>query len=169
MIKKVITKIKHFFRPSHQWVDSVFTEEELQSLDSILTEEDLQIVESVFTPLAPQPIGPYSQAAGSSYSDFLFVSGQIPLDAKTQEVVSEDITVQTEQVFKNIQAILQADGLSFTDVAKTTVFLQDMDDFEKMNKVYNSYFKAPFPARSCVAVKTLPKNAKVEIEVIAIR
>ena len=99
-------------------------------------------------------------------SDLIFISGQIPIDLKTQELVSEDITIQTEQVFKNIQAVLQVTGRDFSRVVKTTVFLQDMQDFESVNKVYSSYFKKPFPARSCVAVKTLPKNAKVEIEVI---
>lgn len=139
MIKKVIRKVLSFVNP----VRERFTEE------------------------APKPIGPYSQATTTLTFDYLFVSGQIPIDVKTQELVSEDITVQTEQVLKNIQAILQADGLSFNRVVKTTVFLQDMQDFESMNKVYSSYFEKPFPARSCIAVKALPKNAKVEIEVIA--
>ncbi len=123
-------------------------------------------VKEIFTELAPKPIGPYSQAISVGGSDLIFISGQIPIDLKTQELVSEDITIQTEQVFKNIQAVLQATGRDFSRVVKTTVFLQDMQDFESVNKVYSSYFKKPFPARSCVAVKTLPKNAKVEIEVI---
>ena len=125
-------------------------------------------IREIFTKRAPQPIGPYSQAI-SLGNKLLFISGQIPIDLKTQELVSEDITAQTEQVFKNIQAVLKAFSIDFNRVIKTTVFLQDMQDFASMNKVYSSYFKKPFPARSCVAVKTLPKNAKVEIELIASR
>ena len=128
----------------------------------------LSPIRAVFTELAPKPIGPYSQAI-SVGNELLFISGQIPIDLKTQELVSEDITIQTKQVFKNIQGILEAFSIDFNRVIKTTVFLQDMQDFEIMNKVYSSYFKKPFPSRSCVAVKTLPKNAKVEIELIASR
>ena len=129
----------------------------------------LSPIKEIFTELAPKPIGPYSQAMSVAENGLIFISGQIPIDLSTQELVSEDITIQTEQVFKNIQAILQATGKDFSRVVKTTVFLQDMQDFQSMNKVYSSYFKKPFPARSCIAVKTLPKNAKVEIELIVAR
>ena len=129
----------------------------------------LSPIKEIFTELAPKPIGPYSQAISVDENGLIFISGQIPIDLSTQELVSEDITIQTEQVFKNIQAVLQAAGKDFSRVVKTTVFLQDMQDFQSMNKVYSSYFKKPFPARSCIAVKTLPKNAKVEIELIVAR
>ena len=122
--------------------------------------------EAVATELAPKAIGPYSQAirAGS----LLFCSGQIPLDPKTGALVEGDIATQTRQVFANIGAILQAAGASFDRVVKTTVFLADMNDFAAMNEVYATYFASPAPARSTVAAAGLPKNARIEIEIIAL-
>jgi len=113
---------------------------------------------------APAAIGPYSQAV--SYGDILFTSGQIPLDAVSGEIAGEDITAQAEVVMKNIEAILSAAGTGFEKVIKTTCFLADMADFAAFNQVYANYFTGK-PARSCVAVKTLPRNVLCEVEVIA--
>lgn len=120
----------------------------------------------IATEKAPGAIGPYSQAidAGS----LVFISGQIPVNPATGEI-PEGITAQTKQSLANVCAILAEAGLSVDNVVKTTVFLSDMADFVPMNEVYASVFTAPFPARSAVAVKTLPKNVLVEIEVIATR
>ena len=116
------------------------------------------------TPKAPKAIGPYSQAilAGNG---MLFISGQIPVNPETGKV-PETITEQTEQVFKNIEAILTEAGYSFKDVVKTTCLLNSMDDFAAMNEVYARQFEGSFPSRSAVAVKTLPKNVLVEIETV---
>ncbi len=113
---------------------------------------------------APAAIGPYSQAV--SMGDMVFTSGQIPLDPQTMTVVGDEIKAQAEQVMKNIGAILEASGTSFDKVIKTTCFLDNMDDFAAFNEVYGKYFVSK-PARSCVAVKTLPKNVHCEYEVIA--
>ncbi len=119
----------------------------------------------VNTKMAPSAIGPYSQ--GVNIGDFIFFSGQIPLNPKTGEMVEHDIKVQTKQSLENVKSLLQDQGLDFSNVVKTTVFLDNMDDFVAMNEVYAEYFTAPFPARSAVAVDKLPKGALVEIEVIA--
>ena len=116
------------------------------------------------TEKAPAAIGPYSQAV--TVGDLVFTSGQIPLDPETMIVIGEDITTQTTQVMKNIEAILEASGTSFDKVLKTTCFLANMEDFAAFNSVYAEYFISK-PARSCVAVKTLPKNVLCEVEVIA--
>ncbi|CQR72573.1 Enamine/imine deaminase [Sporomusa ovata DSM 2662] len=115
---------------------------------------------------APQAIGPYSQAIKAN--GFLFVSGQIPMDPITGQIVSGGVEVQTCQVLTNLQAILEKEGLSFTNVVKTTVFLKDMDDFTVMNKIYSQYFTDEPPARACVQVAKLPRDVSVEIEVIAV-
>ena len=114
---------------------------------------------------APAAIGPYSQAvrAGS----FIFCAGQVPLDPRTGQILSEDIQEQTRRVLDSVTAILKAEGLTMANVVKTTVFLADFGDFQKMNEVYATYFSSNPPARSTVGVSTLPKNAKVEIEAIA--
>jgi len=114
---------------------------------------------------APAAIGPYSQAvrAGS----MIFCAGQVPLDPKTGQIVSEDISEQTRRVLDNLTAVLKAEGLSMSNIVKTTVFLADFGDFPKMNEVYATYFTDQPPARSTVGVSTLPKNARVEIEAIA--
>lgn len=116
---------------------------------------------------APAAIGPYSQAIESN--GLLFVSGQLPVDPKTGEFVEGGIKEQTLQVFKNIKAILKEANLTIDNVVKTTVLLADMDSFAAMNEVYAAQFSGIFPARSAFAVKTLPKNADIEIEVIAVR
>lgn len=116
------------------------------------------------TPKAQAAIGPYSQAI--VLNNILFSSGQIPADPETGAIVGSDITGQAEQVMKNVKAILDEAGTDFEHVVKTTCFLSDMADFAEFNKVYEKYFVSK-PARSCVAVKTLPKNALCEVEVLA--
>lgn len=120
----------------------------------------------ISTTEAPAAIGPYSQAvrAGS----MIFCAGQVPLDPQTGEIVSQDIAEQTRRVLENIAAILRSEHLTLNNVIKTTVFLADFGDFQKMNEVYATYFTGQPPARSTVGVSTLPKNARVEIEAIAI-
>ena len=120
----------------------------------------------ISTTAAPGAIGPYSQAIDAG--NMVFASGQIPIDPATVNI-PEGITAQTQQSLANVTAILEAAGLTLDNVVKTTVFLADMGDFAAMNEVYAAAFSAPYPARSAVAVKTLPKNVLVEIEVIAIR
>lgn len=118
---------------------------------------------------APAAIGPYSQAVETSAGgSMVFISGQIPVNPATGEI-PEGITAQTRQSLENVKAILAEAGLSVDNVVKTTVFMADMADFVAMNEVYASVFTQPFPARSAVAVKALPKNVLVEIEVIAQR
>ena len=114
---------------------------------------------------APAAIGPYSQAIRKS--DFLFASGQLGIDPVTNHIVAGGVREQTVQVFKNIRAILTEAGYSMADIVKTTVFLADMADFAAMNEIYATQFEGDYPARSTVAVKTLPKNGLVEIEVTA--
>lgn len=120
----------------------------------------------ITTNQAPAAIGPYSQAILSG--DMLFASGQLGIDPATGEF-PEGVTAQTEQVFRNIKAILSEAGFTIDQVVKTTCFLADMGDFAAMNAVYEQQFTGAFPARSAFAVKTLPKNGLVEIEVIAVR
>ncbi len=123
------------------------------------------MLERILTHGAPAPIGPYNQAIRTG--DFLFCSGQIPLDPATGELVPGDISAQTRQVMKNIEAVLDAAGATFENVVKTTIFLTDMNDFSAVNGVYGESFTAIAPARSTVAVAGLPKAARVEIEVVA--
>ncbi len=118
----------------------------------------------IATEKAPQAIGPYSQAIACN--GLLITSGQLGLDPATGDFVPGGVKEQTEQVFKNIKAILDEAGYSMDNIIKTTCFLADMNDFAAMNEVYAKHFSGAFPARSAVAVKTLPKNGLVEIEVI---
>lgn len=120
----------------------------------------------IATIAAPGAIGPYSQAIDTG--TFVFASGQLPVDPSTGTMPA-DITAQTEMSLRNVAAVLAGAGLTLANVVKTTVFLADMGDFAAMNEVYARHFPAPFPARSAVAVRTLPKNALVEIEVVAVR
>ena len=115
---------------------------------------------------APGAIGPYSQAVRSG--NLVFCSGQIPLDPKSGQIVPGDIATQTRRVLDNIAAVLRAEGLTFDNVVKTTIFLTDLGDFQAMNEVYGSYFKQAPPARSTVQVSGLPKGVKIEIEAIAV-
>lgn len=119
----------------------------------------------VLTSRGPKPIGPYSQAI--KCNGFLFVSGQVALDPKSGEFVGTEVRQQTERVMENLKAILEAAGVSLNHVVKTTVFLKDMNDFPAMNEVYARYFLAAPPARSTVQAARLPKDALVEIDVIA--
>ena len=121
-------------------------------------------MKKIYTENAPAAIGPYSQAI--VHGDLVFTSGQIPINPETGNVDAEGITEQTEQVMKNLDAVLTAAGSSFEKAVKTTCFLSDMADFAAFNEVYAKYFTEK-PARSCVAVKTLPKGVLVEVEVIA--
>ena len=121
--------------------------------------------QTIQTPNAPTAIGPYSQAVRAG--DLLFISGQLPIDPATGAFAGEDIATQTRQSLKNVQAILEAAGYTCADVVKTTVLLADMGDFAEMNQVYAQFFPESCPARAAFAVKTLPKNALVEIEAIA--
>ncbi len=121
-------------------------------------------MDKIVTDKAPAAIGPYSQAVVAG--DFLFASGQIPLNPVTGEVEGADIKEQAERVMQNIGEVLKAAGSDYTQVVKTTCFLADMDDFVSFNTVYAKYFTEK-PARSCVAVKELPKNVLCEVEVIA--
>lgn len=117
------------------------------------------------TDKAPAAIGPYNQSIKAGNT--LYVSGQIPLIPETMELITTGVVDETHQVLKNVQAILEHAGYSFTDVVKATIFISDMGDFAAINEVYAQYFTANQPARECVAVKTLPKNVNVEISVIA--
>ena len=121
--------------------------------------------QAVSTPSAPAAIGPYSQAirAGS----LLFVSGQIPIDPASGNMVDGDVGAQTHRVLQNISEILKAGGVTLDDVVRTTVYLADMNDFGAMNAVYGTYFSSPAPARATVQAARLPKDARVEIDVIA--
>ena len=122
-------------------------------------------MKAISTTKAPGAIGPYSQAI--RVGDFVYTSGQLPIDPSTGAFPDGGIKEQTRQALQNVKAILEEVGLSMANVVKTTVFLADMNDFAEMNSVYAEFFKEPYPARSAVAVKTLPKNALVEIEVVA--
>lgn len=122
------------------------------------------MLKTIYTPKAPAAIGPYSQAVVCG--DMLFTSGQIPVNPETGEIAGETISEQAEQVMKNIGAVLEEAGTNFGNAVKTTCFLADMGDFQVFNEVYAKYFVNK-PARSCVAVKTLPKNVLCEVEVIA--
>lgn len=118
------------------------------------------------TEKAPKAIGPYSQAIAAN--GFVFVSGQIPIDPATGELVIGSVEDQARRVFANIAAVLEAAGSSFDKVVKSTVFLQDMNDFARMNAVYAEFFKAPYPARAAVQVARLPRDVRIEVEVIAL-
>ena len=124
----------------------------------------LRTMEKIYTENAPAAIGPYSQAM--KVGNLVYTSGQIPIDPATGNIESQDITGQTEQVMKNLAAVLTAAGSSFGKAVKTLCFLKDMGDFAAFNEVYAKYFTGK-PARSCVAVAALPKGALVEVEVVA--
>ena len=121
--------------------------------------------DAISTDKAPSAIGPYSQAIRAG--GFLFISGQVPFDPATMELVDGDIQAQTRRVMENLGAILDAAGASFDHVVKTTIFLKDMNDFAAMNEVYGSYFSDPAPARATVQAARLPKDVSVEIELVA--
>ena len=120
----------------------------------------------IHTDNAPKAIGPYSQAVKAG--NMLFVSGQVPFVPETMEIVEGDVQAQTRQSLTNVQAILKEAGADFSDVVKTTVFIKDMNEFAQINEVYGEFFGENKPARACVEVARLPKDVKVEIEVIAV-
>jgi 2-iminobutanoate/2-iminopropanoate deaminase len=122
-------------------------------------------VRTIASQQAPRAIGPYSQAVEAG--GFLFTAGQIPLDPVTMALVSGDVAAQTERVFDNLEAVLRQAGLALGDVVKATVFLADMDDFPRVNEVYARRFGEHRPARSTVAVARLPKDARIEIDLVA--
>jgi 2-iminobutanoate/2-iminopropanoate deaminase len=124
------------------------------------------MIETVVTDRGPKAIGPYSQAIRAN--GFLFVSGQIPLDPKTQQIVDGETSVQAERVLENLKGILESAGSSMERVVKTTIFLADMNDFSAVNEVYSRYFGANPPARSTVEVSKLPRNVRIEIDAIAL-
>jgi 2-iminobutanoate/2-iminopropanoate deaminase len=118
------------------------------------------------TEKAPKPIGPYSQ--GIRAENFIFLSGQIPIDPSTGEMIRGDIRQQTRQVLENMKGVLESQGLGMQDVVKVNIFLKDMGNFNEMNEVYATYFSSSPPARSTVEVAKLPRNAEIEIEAIAV-
>ena len=120
---------------------------------------------AVSSPNAPKAIGPYSPAIRAG--NLLFVSGQVPIDPATGNMIDGNIEAQTRRVLDNVGALLEAGGVSFANVVRTTVFLADMNDFAVVNKVYGEYFSEPYPARATVQVARLPKDSRVEIDVIA--
>ena len=121
----------------------------------------------ISTPLAPEAIGPYSQAIEANGT--LYISGQIPLNPETMNVISDNITEQTHQCLKNIDAILHAAGYTLNHVVKCGIFLNDMTAFSEVNEIYGQYFNEQKPARSCVQVARLPRDVKIEIEAIAVK
>ncbi|KGX93009.1 dfrA [Pontibacillus halophilus JSM 076056 = DSM 19796] len=125
------------------------------------------MIHPLSTTKAPAAIGPYSQA--TDVGSLVFISGQIPLDPETMTIVSNDVVEQTKQVMENLSAILQEANLTFQHVAKMTIYLDSMDDFQTVNEVYASYLSEPYPARAAIEISRLPKDAKVEIEAIAVK
>lgn len=122
----------------------------------------------ISTPAAPKAIGPYSQAVAAPAGRLLYLSGQIPLDPATGEVVKGTIEEETRRVMENLKAVLQAGGAGFAQVVKTTIFLTDLADFTRVNEVYGGYFQADPPARATVQVAALPRGARVEIDAVAV-
>ena len=123
------------------------------------------IKQALHTNAAPEALGPYSQAV--VIGDFLFTSGQVPIDPKIGKLCEGDIEKQTTQVMKNLECILQTKGCSFDHVIKSTIYLLDMGNFQRVNAIYGEYFKAPYPSRSTVQVAALPLGATIEIDMIA--
>lgn len=122
--------------------------------------------EVISTEAAPKAVGPYSQAIKAGF--FLFLSGQLPIEPKTGNIIADDIETQTRQSIENMRSILSFVGASLTDIVKTTVFLKNLGYFSQMNQIYQEYFDKNAPARSCVEVSRLPKDSLIEIEAIAI-
>ena len=124
-------------------------------------------IKTISTDKAPAAVGPYSQAA--CHGPWVFCSGQVPIDPAIGKLIDGDIQEQTHQVMKNLKNVLEAAELNFSNVVRTTIFLQDMENFSKVNEVYASYFTPPFPARATIEVAKLPLGADVEIDAIACR
>jgi 2-iminobutanoate/2-iminopropanoate deaminase len=136
-------------------------------VDRLVYSQKIIMKKIIITPNAPQPIGPYSQAVLAG--DTLYISGQIAIEPKSGELIIQSVEAETNQVMLNIKAVLKQSDMHFENIVKTTIFLNNMDDFAKVNEVYGKFFTSNFPARETVAVKTLPKNVNVEISAIAIR
>ena len=128
--------------------------------------EDTMTKTIISTEKAPGPVGPYSQAVRAG--NMLFISGQIAIEPQSGTLVSGDVAQQTKRVMENLGAILHSQGLSFANLAKTTIYLKNLGDFESVNRIYSEYFDSGPPARACVEVSRLPKDAAVEIEAIAV-
>jgi 2-iminobutanoate/2-iminopropanoate deaminase len=153
---------KHFNKKSSSGRIRIQSEHQTQTKE----QWQEQRMESIQTSHAPQAIGPYSQAV--KINGFVFCSGQIPLDPGTMQIIEGDVKAQTERVLSNLSAVLEAAGSSLVQVVKTTVFLLDMNDFAAMNEVYATFFSNNRPARSTVQVSRLPRDVRVEIEVVAL-
>ncbi|GGD26064.1 RidA family protein [Pontibacillus salipaludis] len=125
------------------------------------------MVKAISTNNAPEAIGPYSQAI--DLGQIVFVSGQIPLNPSTMEIVSDDVSEQTTQVMKNVGAILEEAGLNYAHIAKANIYLASMEDFQTVNEIYASFLQEPYPARAAIEVSRLPKDVKIEVEVVAHR
>lgn len=123
------------------------------------------MTKKIFTPKGAVIVGPYSPAVEAG--DLIFFSGQIPIDSSTGKIIEGDVKEQTEQCLTNLSSVLEAAGVTSDDVVKTTIYLTDMNDYAMVNEAYGSYFKAPYPARTAIAVCALPLGSKVEIEAIA--
>lgn len=123
-------------------------------------------LQTINTDKAPQAIGPYSQAVIAQ--GILYVSGQIPLDPQTGEVVSEDVSIQTKRVLDNMKAVVEAAEAGMDQVVKVTIYIVDMQQFATINEIYGTYFEAPYPARACVEVSKLPKGVQVEMDAVVI-
>ncbi len=141
--------------------------EESRAVVSSFRRSGDETIQQIRTAEAPAAIGPYSQAIAEG--QFIFTSGQLPMDPATGELRNSDIASAARQVLLNLRAVLLSGGADMSTVIKTTVFLKDMRDFQAFNGVYAEFFKEPFPARSCVQVAALPKDALVEIEAVAVR
>ena len=139
----------------------------ISQINNIINKDKKSIIKTIQTTKAPAAIGPYSQAVEAN--GFVFASGQLGINPATGEFVEGDVQAQTRQALTNARAIMNEAGLDLNNVIKTTVFLSDMANFAAMNEIYAEFFSEPYPARSAVAVKTLPKNALVEVECIAVR
>ncbi len=148
---------------------SILSNYEKGKIDSTLTQSKASFVKKKAISIsgAPKPIGPYSQ--GIMVNGMLFVSGQIPVNPYTGEILKGDIQKQTKQVMTNILAILKEAGMNFSNVVKASIFLSDMNNFQKVNEVYASYFNEDPPARECIQAVRLPKNVDIEISVIAVK
>ncbi len=144
-----------------------FIENNKPEINVFFGDKKMRKMRIIDSPNAPKAIGPYSQAV--IFEPFIFLSGQIAIDPKTNNLVGSNVKEQAEQIFKNIEAILKEEGLLFEHILKTTVYLKSMSDFSQMNEIYQSKFTPPYPARSTVEVSSLPKNALIEIEVLAYR
>jgi len=135
-------------------------------LSAVEQDHEGRVKQAVSSADAPKAIGPYSPAVRAG--QLVFISGQVPIDPSTGNLIDGDIAAQTRRALDNLGALLKAAGLSYANVVRTTVFLADMNDFSAMNQAYATYFSEPYPARSTVQVSRLPKDARVEIDVIAV-